>query len=127
MSTATGISFPAICRGFSIVERIWWDQRHATCLHCAALVVWSAREHYCAHQSCLVCLRCAHFRIPRPISPGVFNISISREKSPPYTRHGGAAAYAITEQVCLRELLSNRLRSWKLPDEGADRGGTKGS
>ena len=113
-----GHLLPGHMPGFIFSERICGTNGIGTCLHCAAPVELVGAEHYCAHDHVWYCSAAPIFDSKANLL-GVFNISISRESFHHHTRGMvEAAAHAITEQVCLRELLSEQAAIMELLDEG---------
>ena len=116
--TNRGHRLPGHMPGFIFSERICGTNGIGTCLHCAAPVELVGAEHYCAHDHVWYCSAAPIFDSKANLL-GVFNISISRESFHHHTRGMvEAAAHAITEQVCLRELLSEQAAIMELLDEG---------
>ena len=113
-----GHRLPSHRPGFIFSERICGTNGIGTCLHCAAPVELVGAEHYCAHDHVWYCSAAPIFDSKAKLL-GVFNISISCESFHHHTRGMvEAAAHAITEQVCLRELLSEQAAIMELLDEG---------
>ena len=113
-----GYRLPSHMPGYVFSERACGTNGIGTCLHCAAPVELVGAEHYCLHDHIWYCSAAPIFDSKSRLL-GVFNISIASESFHHHTRGMvEAAAHAITEQVCLRELLSEQAAIMELLDEG---------
>lgn len=113
-----GHLFPAICRASFFPSASAGPTASEPACTARPLWSWSGAEHYCAHDHVWYCSAAPIFDSKANLL-GVFNISISRESFHHHTRGMvEAAAHAITEQVCLRELLSEQAAIMELLDEG---------
>ena len=113
-----GHRLPSHMPGSIFSERVCGTNGIGTCLHCAAPVELVGAEHYCAHDHVWYCSAAPIFDSKTKLL-GVFNISISCESFHHHTRGMvEAAAHAITEQVCLRELLSEQAAIMELLTKG---------
>lgn len=89
-----------------------------TCLAEAAPVELVGAEHYCRDDHIWYCSSAPIFDSKSNLV-GVFNISIARESFHHHTSGMvEAAAYAITEQLSLREMLGEQAAIMELLDEG---------
>lgn len=99
-------------------EKVCGTNGIGTCIHCCAPVELVGAQHYCEHEHVWACSAAPIFDSKSRLL-GVFNISISRQNLHHHTQGMvEAAAHAISEQVCLRELIAEQTAIMELLDEG---------
>lgn len=99
-------------------EKLCGTNGIGTCIHCCAPVELVGAQHYCEHEHVWACSAAPIFDGKSRLL-GVFNISISRQDFHHHTQGMvEAAAHAISEQVCLRELVAEQAAIMELLDEG---------
>lgn len=110
--------FPTHSLRHIALEKYFGTNAIGTCIHEKRPIQLIGAEHYCASDHVWYCAAAPIF-YPKNVLIGVLNISISKEH---FHRHTNgmveAAAYAITEQLQLLELLRNQSITMELLDEG---------